>query len=173
MNHEQWVRGQLVPLSKSLGFRYTPKVEIDNRLTRLKNGMEKKGLEALLVVQKMDYYYLSGTAQDASLFVPLEGKPLLMVKREIERARIESPIEEVVELKSIRELPSLIQDHWSRLPQTLGLELDLLPTKDYFRYQDLFPSAKLIDASPIIRDTRKIKSSFEIDLMWNDPLLLT
>jgi Xaa-Pro dipeptidase len=165
MRYEDWVRGELEELSQTLGFRYTPRGEIENRLTRLRKGMEKEGMEAFLVVQKMDCYYLSGTTQDGLLFVPLEGKPLLMVRRELERARVESPLEVVVGFKSTRELPSLIGDHWGRLPQTLGLELDVLPVRDYLRYQDLFPDARFMDASPIIRDIRKIKSPFEIELM--------
>lgn len=165
MNYQDWVQLELEDLSTSLGFHYTPEEEVAGRLTRLRSGMKNKGIEAFLVVQKMDYYYLSGSTQNGILFVPLEGKPLLMVKREVERARLESPLEEVVELKSIRDLPSLIQDHWGRLPQTLGLELDVLPVNDYFKYESLFPGARFIDTSLIIRDTRKIKSPFEIDLM--------
>jgi Xaa-Pro dipeptidase len=165
MNHKEWVRKELRELSMSLGFRYIPLEEIDDRLTRVKTGMEKKGIEALLVVQKMDFYYLTGTTQDGMLFLPLEKKPLLMIKRELERARVESPIENVVTLNSSRELPSLIRDYLGRLPQHLGLELDVLPVKDYFRLQDLFPSVRLMDASPIYRDVRKIKTPFEIDLM--------
>jgi len=163
--YEDWVRGELEQLSKSLGFRYIPRQELEDRLARLRKGMEKEGMEAFLVVQKMDCYYLSGTTQDGLLFVPLEGKPLLMVRREVERARVESPLEEVLGFKSVRELPSLIRNHWGRLPQTLGLELDVLPVRDYCRYQDLFPGAKFMDASPLIRDIRKIKSPFEIELM--------
>jgi Xaa-Pro dipeptidase len=165
MRYEDWVRGELEELSKTLGFRYTPREELEDRLAGLRKGMGKEGMEAFLVVQKMDYYYLSGTTQDALLFVPLEGKPLLMVRRELERARVESPLEEVLGFKSVRELPSLIRDHWGRLPQILGLELDVLPMRDYFQYQDLFPGARFMDASPVIRDIRKIKSPFEIELM--------
>jgi Xaa-Pro dipeptidase len=168
MKYEDWVRGELKGLSKSLGFRHIPKEELEDRLVRLRSGMEREGMEAFLVVQKMDCYYLSGTTQDGLLFVPLEGKPLLMVRREVERARVESPLEalgQITRLKSVHELPSLINDHWGRLPQTLGLELDVLPVRDYFRYQDLFPGARFSDASPVIRDIRKIKSPFEIELM--------
>jgi len=101
--------------------------------------MKQQEVETLLVVQKMDLYYLSGTTQDGILFVPFEGKPLLMIRRELERAKVESPIENIVALNSNRELPSIIKEHWGRLPYSLGLELDVLPVKDYFRLQDLFP----------------------------------
>ncbi|MGD0919083.1 MAG: aminopeptidase P family N-terminal domain-containing protein, partial [Thermodesulfobacteriota bacterium] len=72
MNHKDWVQNELKELGISLGFRYTPLQEIDHRLARVRDGMKKQGIEALLVVQKMDFYYLSGTTQDGILFVPLE-----------------------------------------------------------------------------------------------------
>jgi Xaa-Pro aminopeptidase len=132
---------------------------------KVRKGMRKQEIEALLVVQKMNFYYLSGTTQDGLLFVPLEGKPLLMIKRELERAQMESPLKEIVSSKSIREVPSFIQSHFGSIPKRLGLELDVLPVRDYFRLQELFPGTKLIDASTVLQEARKIKSRFEIDLM--------
>src|SRR4030043_861357 len=142
MNHDKWIQEEFRGLSRSLGFRYTSSEEIKNRITKIRAGMETKEIESLLVIQKMNFYYLSGTTQDGLLFVPLEGKPLLMVKRELERAKVESPIKDVVALRSIREIPSLIQNHFSKLPQSLGLELDILPVKDYFMFQELFQGPK-------------------------------
>lgn len=165
MDHSDWVRKELRELSISLGFIYTPMEEIEHRLARVKARMEKEEIEALLVIQKMNLYYLSGTTQDGLLLISLGGKPLLMIKRELERAKVESPVKETVVLKSTREIPALIQSHIGRIPKSLGLELDVLPVKDYFKYQELFPKAKFVDASSVLRDTRKIKSSFEIDLM--------
>jgi Xaa-Pro aminopeptidase len=43
--------------------------------------------------------------------------------------------------------------------------MDIIPVRDYFRFQELFPNIKTMDASSILRDTRKIKSPFEIELM--------
>jgi len=40
MSYEDWVRGDLEELSKSLGFRYTPWEELEDRLTRLRKGVE-------------------------------------------------------------------------------------------------------------------------------------
>ena len=165
MNHADWVRKELRELGLSLGFRYIPREEIEERLARVRNGIKQQEIEALLVVQKMDLYYLSGTTQDGILFVPFEGKPLLMIRRELERAKVESPIENVVALNSNRELPSVIKEHSGSLPHSLGLELDVLPVRDYFRLQDLFPGVRLMDSSLIFRDARKIKTPFEIDLM--------
>lgn len=165
MNHQAWIRGVLKELSQSLGFHFTPREEIEHRLARIRASMEKNDIGALLVIEKMNYYYLTGTTQDGLFLIPSEGKPLLLIKREFERAKIESPLDEVVAFESNRELPSLIQNHLGKGPKTLGLEFDVLPVRDYFRYQELFPGIELKDASPILQHARKIKSSSEINLM--------
>lgn len=165
MDHGNWVKEEFKRLSKSLGFKHTPLKEIENRLTRIRRDMRKQEVEALLVVQKMDFYYLTGTTQDGLIFVPSEGNLLLLIKRELERAKVESPLKDVIAINSTRDLPSLIKNHWGRIPKSLGLEFDMLPVRDYLRYQDIFPGVRLMDASSILRDARKIKSQFEINLM--------
>ena len=165
MDYKDWVRNELKELSYSHSFRFVPYEEIGKRLTKLKSGMEKNEIEGLLVIQKMDRYYLSGTTQDGFLFVPVEGTPLLMIKRELERAKLESPLKNVVGMKSIRDLSPLMNTYFGRIPNSLGLELDVLSVKDYFRFQEIFPGTTFVDASSLIRDIRKMKSPFEIDLM--------
>jgi len=165
MDHAEWIREQFPAIGKALGFTFTPGEEIQERHRRFQEKMEAAGLDGFLVVQKMDCFYLSGTAQEALLYVPLEGDPLLLVKRELERARVESPLEHVVGHRSLREVPSLVVEHAGRPPRVLGLEMDILPAREYFRLQSLFPSSTLVDGSGIIRDLRKIKSPFEVDLM--------
>ena len=88
-------------MSEVLGFKYLPKEEAEGRFRRLREAMQKTEMEALLVIQKIDSYYLSGTAQTGFLFVPQGGRPLLMVMRELQRARVESPLEEVVGIVSM------------------------------------------------------------------------
>jgi Xaa-Pro aminopeptidase len=165
VDYKTWVKRHLKSLSESLGFRYIPKEEIDRRLTRIRKAMAGADMEAVLVVQKMDRYYFSGTTQDSYLFIPLHGIPMLMVKRELERAKLESPLDVTVPLHSVRELPSLISEHWGKMPETLGLEMDVIPVREYFRYEEIFPDTRLLDASGLIGETRKIKSPFEIEFM--------
>lgn len=165
MNYDRWVREQLRKLSLSSGFVYTPPSEIEERLRRLRSRMRATDMEALLIVEKMNLYYLSGTTQDGLLYVPLEGKPLLMIRREWERAKVESPLEQVVLFTSTREIPPLIKSCEGHLPKTLGLEWDLLPVRDYLRFQNLLPGSRLVDCSLLLRETRKVKSPFEIRLM--------
>jgi Xaa-Pro aminopeptidase len=165
MNHAEWIRREFPAISRALGFVCTPVKEIEERHRRLQKRMEAEEMEAFLILQKMDCFYLSGTAQDALLVVPLDRKPLLLVKRELQRAKAESPLEHVVGLNSLRELPSILAEYAGRLPRVFGVEMDILPVRNYLRLQSMFPNSKFIDGSGMIRDLRKIKSPFEIDLM--------
>ena len=165
MEHREWITKEFRVQSKALGLLCTPLAEIKARLKRLTQAMAKSGMDGILFYEKMDRYYFSGTTQDAFLFVSLEAEPLLMVRREIDRAHMESPLEHIVGMRTIKDIPPLMRDHQGRLPGTLGLELDVLPVKEYFRFKDLFPETAFADASRLISNLRKIKSPYEIDLM--------
>ncbi|MBN2032585.1 MAG: aminopeptidase P family protein [Deltaproteobacteria bacterium] len=165
MDHDSWIKNHFESYSKSHGFIFTPKEEIQNRLSRLREQMNRKGIESLLVAQKMDFFYLSGTTQDGLLFLPLEGDPLVLVKREIGRARVESPLPVVRSLPFLSRLPELIREHSDKIPEIMGLEMDVLPVKNYFRLISLFPEIRFVDASEIIKRVRAVKSPFEITLM--------
>ena len=113
-------------------------------------------------MQRVDLFYLTGTAQDGYLYLPGDGDPLLFIKRYLPRARSESPLQNIIEIKSITEIPARIIDFYGKLPQVLGFELDVLPVNDFNFYRQLFPVKKIVDGSPLILDARKIKSDWEI-----------
>ena len=49
--------------------------EIESRIASLRPLMEKASLDGAFFHYKIDYYYLSGTMQDAFLLVPLKEIP--------------------------------------------------------------------------------------------------
>ncbi len=97
-------------------FNLTPASEIADRTRRIQDLLLKEGIEGMLVIQRVDLFYFSGTAQNAFLYIPAEGIPLLMVKKYMPRAVKESPIEAIVEIRSVTEIPQRIKDHHGRLP---------------------------------------------------------
>jgi Xaa-Pro dipeptidase len=145
--------------------QYIPVEEIAKRLQQLRGKMAKGGWDAALIVHNVDLLYFSGTMQNALLFVPLDGKEILMVKKYGERAEKESALEQVIPLNSWNEMPSLIAEHHGRIPKKMGIELDVLPARDYVRLQEIFAEVEISDSSSMIKAIRKIKSTYEIDLM--------
>lgn len=144
---------------------YTPKDELDRRIGKFQAVMAARGLGGALIVQTADLYYFSGTAQNAHLYIPAEGQPVLMVRKSFTRAREESPLETVVHLTSIKKLPEILAETGHDISGVLGLEMDVLPTAIYMLYQKVFTGTQFVDVSPLIRQTRQLKSEYEIELL--------
>jgi Xaa-Pro aminopeptidase len=142
-----------------------PAAEIEQRISRIQTELQEKEIDGLFIVQRVDLFYFSGTAQNGFLYIPAEGDPLLFIKKYMPRARDESSIKDIIEIKSIKEVPRLIADVYEGLPQCLGFELDVVPVNDFNFYRGLFPDKTCVDGSPLIRKTRMIKSPWEIDQM--------
>ena len=143
----------------------TPRSEIDQRLDKLKKQLEANHTDAALMVQRADLFYFSGTIQESHLWVPVDGEPILMVFRSFERAIAESPLSRIVPLDSTRAAPEILRQWGYGLPQTIGMELDVLPVNAYFNYQRLFEGKNLVDISHWVRMVKAIKSPYEIELM--------
>jgi len=139
-----------------------PSGEIDQRRVMIQRELQENGIEGLFIVQRVDLFYFSGTAQGGFLYMPAEGAPLLCIKKYMPRAQKESPIENIVEIKSINEVPGLLSDFFGKLPCRLGFELDVLPVRDFHFYRSLFPVEEYVDGSPLIHKIRMIKSHWEI-----------
>jgi len=140
---------------------YAPKEEIYGRIEKLKTLMEKASLDGAFFHYKIDYFYLSGTMQDCLLFVPLEGEPILFVKREISRARRESPIETIVQMRSaVKDVVSHVKPM-----KRVGLQLDVVPYNDVVKFMEVTGGAELVNVSPLAKEIRKFKSPFEVRLM--------
>ncbi|MGA8240417.1 MAG: Xaa-Pro peptidase family protein, partial [Desulfobacterales bacterium] len=143
----------------------TPPSEIDTRINHLKQRLDKTGIDAALILQNSDLFYFTGTIQQAHLFVPVDGEPLLMVRKDIERAVAESAIRKIVPISRPQELPELLCRNGYPLPRQLGLELVVLPTNLYLGYRDIFSGADISDVSTVVRLIRAIKSDHEIGLI--------
>jgi Xaa-Pro dipeptidase len=143
----------------------TPKIEIERRITAFQEVLEEKNLDAALIHQEVDLFYLSGTMQQAFLLVPVHGQPLLAVKKDRSRARAESPLLRIEPLLSIGKLAETIVRHGHKIPERIGLELDCLPTSLYQFLEDQLRWKQVLDISPGIRNLRAVKSEFEIKQM--------
>jgi Xaa-Pro dipeptidase len=142
-----------------------PREEIGRRIITFQDKMCQAGIDGSLIVQRADLFYLSGTAQDAHLFVPGSGEPVLLVRKSFERALEDSPLADIFPMDSLAELKKRVDESCGSTPRKLGMELDVLPVNNYFMYRELFPKAEICDCSRLVRETRMIKSDYEINLM--------
>jgi len=141
-----------------------PLAEIEQRVRRLQSAMAEQKVNGALIIQTADLYYFAGTVQDAHLLVPVEGEPLLLVRKSLERAEQDSPLNHISPLQTLSDLTAAVASTCGRV-ESLGLELDILPVNNYRRYVDLFPGVEIKDVSPLIKAIRMTKSPHELEIM--------
>lgn len=135
---------------------YVPREDLERRWQRVRRFMD---CDALVILQNVDQYYLTGTMQTGVLWFPREGEPLLAVRKSYERAKTESAIRNLVPLKTYSELPGLVPNPG----ETLGFELDVLPVATYQQISKYFSKSKIVDGSSAVRNARSVKTSYEIE----------
>lgn len=142
--------------------RIVPRQELDDRIAKLQSALHAKEIDGALIAQKTDLFYFGGTSQQGWLYVPAEGKPVLMVFKEYDRARAESPLDEVVSVTGNKKIPQILSSYDYPVPTVLGMELDVLPANLYFLYCSIFEKSEIKDISLEIRLIRAVKSEYEI-----------
>ena len=137
-----------------------PQSEVDARIKRLQDRMGD--LTGAILFESTDLGYFSGTAQEGLIYIPRDGLPTLMIKKNLERARQESPLP-VQPQKSLKFLKTDLD-----LPAgaRIGLETDVLPYNNYARLaKALDEDVQFSDISEDIKHIRSVKSDFEIRLI--------
>ncbi|MBI4322605.1 MAG: aminopeptidase P family protein [Chloroflexi bacterium] len=132
------------------------------RLARLREDMERVGLDALLSMHPINQYYLTGTAQYQILVVTKVADPVILVKRNIERARAESWLPDIRPLGDVREdLVDLAREMDLR-NRRIGIEFGLTTAAALKETETILPSCHFVDSDGVWLHCRKIKQPEEI-----------
>ncbi|MDH7479608.1 MAG: Xaa-Pro peptidase family protein [Syntrophomonadaceae bacterium] len=145
--------------------RVTPLKELAQRAARLQAMLREKDLDGAVIMQNADLFYFAGTTQRSHLFIPVEGEPALLVRKNYERARLESGLRQVWPFGNLKQLAGKLESVGGRRLRRIGMELDVLPANLYFYYQKLLAPAEIIDVSGLIRQVRAVKSPYEIEII--------
>src|SRR4051794_32893086 len=97
------------------------KTESDQRISRLQGMLQEKGLSGALFIFPIDVYYFAGTRQNSTLWVPVDGSPLLLVRKSLTRAREESPIDDIRPFPSSKEFPALFSEQALKIGMTFDV----------------------------------------------------
>ncbi|ABB31951.1 peptidase M24 [Geobacter metallireducens RCH3] len=135
------------------------KMESEQRIIRLQTELRAKGIDGALIIFPIDVYYFTGTRQNATLWVPADGNPLLLVRKSYSRAVKESLIEDTRPFPSSKEFPTLFSEDVKKV----GLTFDIIPVQQYNYYAKMLPGRELVDISGINRELRSVKSAWELD----------
>ncbi len=144
----------------------TPATECQRRLDAFREILRAQGLDGAALVHATDVFYFSGTRQNAALWVPAQGEPILLVRKSLERARAESPLGDVRPFPSSKELAAALG-----APKKVGFTYDAVPGA-VERFWARALGAELTDLSMPLRLQRSVKSPWEIERMRDTAALL-
>jgi Xaa-Pro dipeptidase len=138
---------------------FTPKEEILSRIGKFRKKLSRHGVDYAVILQNVDLFYFTGSLQNAVLVMPAEGESLFMVQKNIERARIESPLE-VIPIRRDKDVKDILQGR-GILKGKAGMELDVVPVLTYERWKAILGIDEAVDISGVIKELRLIKSPYE------------
>lgn len=152
-------------------YKHTPSQELTNRLQKMQQRMNRAKLDGCLISGNVNLFYFSGTIQQSYLYIPAAGPAVLLVRKDVGRAGEESALDKIMPLKRPDDIPRLLREAGCPLPQTLGLELEIMTAKEYLRLEKIFANSQLQDCTTMIRELRMVKSPYELERMRESALL--
>jgi Xaa-Pro dipeptidase len=152
--------------------RITPATELRERVKKLQKEMAIHNLDAVMILQNADLFYFTGSIQQGALYVPPQGEPLYLVRKDHGRARMESGLKEVIAFTSPRDIEGVLSDFGYPMPEKLGMELDVVPLTVLRRFEKAMGTCRVEDATPLIRTVRAVKSEYEINILKDAALIV-
>ena len=140
-----------------------PLAELNARMARFRARMDTQAPDwrLVMVLSKVNMYYLTGTMQDGLLLIPRDGKAVLWVRRSYERALDESVFPDIRPMDSYRDAAAV----FGEIPAEVWLEAETVPLAMYARIRKYFPFDSFRALDPHIAAVRAVKSAYELDLM--------
>lgn len=141
-------------------YALTPGDEIRRRIEKIQHAMADAGMPAMLVTSNANIYYTTGRVINGYVYIPATGKPLYFVRRP---TGIQNP--DVIYIHKPEQITGHLAERSIILPDAIGFEMGLLDVMTYDRLTKAFGGIKPLNASPVLRTARAVKTNFELDML--------
>lgn len=145
----------------------TPEDELKIRWEKCRNFLRSMSPETggLMAFSRLQIYYLTGTLVNGVFWLPLEGEPVLFVRRSIERAQIESAVKNIQSFKSYSNLEPIAKECGSPLTEVIGAESAGLTWQLGEMLTSRIKNSKFVPADKVFSSSRSLKSEYELEIM--------
>ncbi|SDL10008.1 Xaa-Pro aminopeptidase [Maridesulfovibrio ferrireducens] len=144
-----------------------PREELEIRWAKARRFLAETAPEAggLLAFSRLQVFYLSGTFVNGALWLPVEGEPVLFVRKSVERARLESSIKNICPFKSFKDLAPLAKNVCQPLSDIIGAETAGLTWQLGEMLAARMPDTKFVPCDKALALSRAVKSEWELKRM--------
>ncbi|QJB58520.1 Xaa-Pro peptidase family protein [Pseudodesulfovibrio sp. zrk46] len=147
--------------------RHIPAEELLRRQNAVRAHLQTVAPEAggILVFSRLNIYYLTGTFGQGVLWLPLEGEPVLMIRKGVNRARLESPLQHIESFKSYSELPAVAAEKGSPFTGTLAAVMSGLTWQLGNMLAAKLKDYTIVSGDHAVALAKMVKSEFELDIL--------
>lgn len=143
----------------------TPRRELLARIERLHAELAAADMDGALILANTNLFYFTGAVSQGCLLVSRKAPPIFFVRKNPERARRDSELEDVVRIAAFQDVPGILASRGFGRIGRLGMELDVLPVNHYRRWREILNPVEMVDVWPAIRQVRMIKSPHEVNIL--------
>ncbi len=139
-----------------------PDKELESRHHRCRELMARivPDADGLLVFGRLNIYYLSGSLANGAFWLPREGGPVLLVRKSLERAVLESPLKDIRGFRSYADVFSMLSEK-NRL-RLVAAEKGGLSWAMAENLTARFPDVEFASGDHILARARAVKSEWEL-----------
>lgn len=137
--------------------------ELSLRTLKIRKKLEESGAEAVLISSNTNIYYASGRMFRGYVYVSAAGEVRYLVIRPASLSDSKA-----LPIRKPEQIEEKLAEAGISIPKVLALELDTMTVSDYNRLRKCFPSAEIVNASPMLRASRMVKTPYEIAKMRED-----
>ncbi len=119
--------------------------------------------EGLVVFSRLNIYYFTGTFGNGLFWLPLEGDPVLLCRRGCERAKMDSPLGNVVPFYSYKDIEGALRDAGSPVGKSIAVEMNGLSWSLGNSFMKYLPGRELLAGDRVISITRARKTAWELE----------
>ncbi|PKN09602.1 MAG: aminopeptidase P family protein [Deltaproteobacteria bacterium HGW-Deltaproteobacteria-8] len=144
-----------------------PVEELALRLARCRRLLRELNPDAggLLVFNRPQVYYLTGTMGMGCVWLPLEGEPLLMLRKGIARAALEAPSTRCVGYRSYKDLPDLAAEAGVPFPEVVAVDQGGMTWQLGEMLAARLSSLRFVSGDLALAIAQSHKSEWELQLM--------
>ncbi len=141
-----------------------PLEELTRRHAAVRSAMQARfpQAEGFLVLGLQSLYYCAGTLPAGVLWLPLEGEPVLAVRKGLPRVRLESPLKTLAAYRSFKDLEGICREAGSPLGRCIATDKSGLGWDQGLLLEARLPGRELLDGSSALARARSRKSLWEL-----------
>lgn len=142
-----------------------PLEELQIRWARLRHIVQENlpQVQGLLVFSRTNIYRLSGHWADGAFWLPLESEPLLLIRKGMHRAKLESPIKQIHSFRFYKDIPKVFSEYGISLPDIVAVEMSGLTWLQGQKLVKHIPDKEFVSCDQALNKARSVKTDWELE----------